>query len=255
MLLALDIGNTHIMIGVYDKAELVTCYRIATDRRKTSDEYGMILSALFSHDNIKFDRIRGIAISCVVPPIIGIFEELAKRYFKIEPLIVEPGIKTGMVLRYENPREIGADRIVNAVAAYERYRSSVIVVDFGTATTFCAVSEDGEYLGGIICPGIMISSEALFSHAARLPRVELVRPPTVIGRNTVRSMQSGLVYGAVGQVNEIVRRMKEEMGTAPKVIATGGLAPLIAKEAQEIDEIDVNLTLEGLRIIYERNQA
>ncbi|HAV20936.1 MAG: type III pantothenate kinase [Bacillota bacterium] len=255
MLLALDIGNTHIMVGVYNEAELVTCYRISTDRHKTSDEYAMVLHALLSYDDIEFSEVSGIAMSCVVPPLTVIFEELSKRYFKIEPLIVEPGIKTGMVLRYENPREIGADRIVNAVAAYEKYRSSVIIVDFGTATTFCAVSEDGEYLGGVICPGIMISSEALFSRAARLPRVELVRPPTVIGRNTVRSMQSGLIYGAVGQVNEIVRRIKDEMGTDPKVIATGGLAPLIAEEAEEIDDIDVNLTLEGLRIIYERNNS
>jgi type III pantothenate kinase len=215
----------------------------------------MVLCDLFSYNNIKFNEVSGIAISCVVPPIIGVFEELAVKYFNIKPLVVEPGIKTGMVLRYENPEEIGADRIANAVAAYEKYRSSAVVVDFGTATTFCAVSEDGDYIGGIICPGIMISSEALFAQAAKLPRVKLIRPATVIGQNTIRSMQAGLVYGAVGQVNEIVRRMKEEMGTNPRVIATGGLAPLIAKEAREIDEIDLNLTLEGLRIIYERNKA
>ncbi len=253
MLLVLDIGNTNIVLGVYRGSRLEMSSRMSTDWEKTADEYAMLVRDLLSFHGLDFPDIDGVAISCVVPPVVGTFEDLARRYCRCEPLVVEPGIKTGLVIKYENPKEVGADRIVNAVAALEKYGGPVIIVDFGTATTFCAVSEDGEYLGGVIAPGVGISSEALFQRAAKLPRVELVKPKTVIGRSTIRSMQSGIIYGAVGQVDEIVRRMKQEMGGHPRVVATGGLSPLIARESSEIDVIDPDLTLDGLRMLYERN--
>ncbi|MCR4403097.1 MAG: type III pantothenate kinase [Firmicutes bacterium] len=253
MILVLDIGNTNIVMGVYERERLIASCRMATDRQKTADEYAMLIRDLFSYHEIDFSGVSGVAISCVVPPVIGTFEDLARRYFHCEPVVVGPGVRTGMVIRYENPKEVGADRIVNAVAAYERYGGPVIVVDFGTATTFCAISASGEYLGGAIAPGIGISSEALFARAAKLPRVELTKPRSVIGRSTVSSMQSGIIYGTVGLVDEIVKRMKREMGGDPRVIATGGFAPLIAEDSSEIDVLDPNLTLEGLRILFERN--
>ena len=200
MILAIDVGNTNTVIGVFRGSELVSSYRVSTDRASTSDEYGMLMLQLLAFDSIPRSEIDGIIISSVVPPLIGVFETTCKKYFGHEPLVVGPGVRTGMSIRYENPKEVGADRIVNAVAGFELYGGPLIIVDFGTATTFCAISAEGEYLGGAIAPGVMISAEALYARAARLPRVELVKPPSVIGRNTVSSMQSGIIYGFAGQV-------------------------------------------------------
>ncbi|HHY47938.1 MAG TPA: type III pantothenate kinase [Firmicutes bacterium] len=253
MLLVIDIGNTNTVMGVYDGKRLVTDWRISTDRQKTADEYAMLLRELLGSAGLRTGDVDGIAISCVVPPVITAFEGMCAKYFKVIPMIVGPGTRTGMIIRYENPKEVGADRVVNAVAAYEQYGGPAIIVDFGTATTFCAISERGEYLGGVIAPGVGISSEALFQRAAKLPRVELIKPETVIGRNTVASMQSGIIYGFAGLVDAIVSRMKREMGREALVVATGGFAELIGTECREIDKIDPYLTLEGLRILYERN--
>jgi type III pantothenate kinase len=241
------------VLGVFQGRELVENWRLSTARHRTADEYGMLLRDLFAASNLSMTGIKAVVLSSVVPPINTTLETTCRKYFGVTPLTVGPGIKTGISIKYENPREVGADRIVNAVAGYEQYGGPLIIVDFGTATTFCAISEKGEYLGGAIAPGIGISTEALFARAAKLPRVELVKPPTVIGKNTINSMQSGIVYGFVGQVNEIVRRIKREMAGDPMVVATGGLAELIAGETPVIDKVDKYLTLHGLRIIYERN--
>jgi type III pantothenate kinase len=219
----------------------------------TVDEYGMLIYNLYKNSKVSPKAIKAIIISCVVPPMLHILEPLCKKYFNIKPMIVGPGIKTGMPIYYDNPREVGADRIVNAVAAFERYKGDIIVVDFGTATTFDYVSAKGEYMGGCICPGIMISSEALFQKAAKLPRIEIIRPKTVIGKDTVSSMQAGILYGYAGLVDGLVERIKEEVKSDPKVIATGGLAKIIASETKSIHVVDDMLTLEGLRIIYKRN--
>jgi type III pantothenate kinase len=253
MLFVMDIGNTGIVFGVYEDKHLIHSWRASSDRQKTADEYGMLVSQLFFHNGLSLDDIEGVVISSVVPPLMPEISRMCKEYLKKEPVLVGPGIRTALRIRYDNPREVGADRIVNAVAACELYGTPVIVVDFGTATTFCAIAAEGEYLGGVIAPGIGIASEALFQRAAKLPRVEIAKPETVVGRSTVRSMQSGIVYGFVGQVDEIVRRMKQELGWSCRVIATGGLAELIAGESSEIDEVCPNLTLEGLRLIYEMN--
>lgn len=254
MIFVMDVGNTNIVMGVYEGRKLLYHWRMGTDRDKTSDEYGMFLLNLFNSENLDIRKIEAVVLASVVPPIIYTIEHAIKKYLKIDPVSIGPGIKTGVNIKYENPKEVGADRIVNAVAAVELYGGPVIVVDFGTATTFCAISSKAEYIGGVICPGIKISAEALFQKAAKLPRIELVKPEYVIGRNTIVSMQSGIVYGYVGQVDYIVKRIKKEMKEdGIKVIATGGLARLIAEESETIDFVDGNLTLEGLRLIYEKN--
>ncbi|AGK99898.1 type III pantothenate kinase [Desulfoscipio gibsoniae] len=255
MILVFDVGNTNIVLGVFRGQELVENWRLSTARHRTADEYGMLLRDLFETTTVSMDDIKATLLSSVVPPINPTLEETCQKYFGLTPYIVGPGTKTGMPIKYENPREVGADRIVNAVAGYEQYGGPLIIVDFGTATTFCVISAKGEYLGGAIAPGIGISTEALFARAAKLPRVELVKPPSIIGKNTVNSMQSGIVYGFVGQVNEIVRRIKHEISGNPLVVATGGLAELIAGETPAIDRVDKYLTLNGLRIIYERNSG
>lgn len=258
MILVLDAGNTNIVVGVYDDDELIADWRLSTDSKRTADEYGIQVIQLFLQNKLDPSDVEGVIISSVVPNIMYSVEHMIKKYFEVDPLIVGPGIKTGINIKYDNPKEVGADRIVNAVAAYERYRKPLVIIDFGTATTFCAVNQNGDYLGGAICPGIKISSEALFERAAKLPRVELVKPEYVICKNTVMSMQSGIVYGYIGQVEYIVKKMKDEMiglgQSEPMVIATGGLAKLIGEDSKVIDIIDPYLTLEGLRIIYYKNK-
>ena len=255
MLLVIDVGNTTTVLGVFDRKRLVGNWRLTTTSRRTADEIGIVVLELFRLAGLRPKEISGIILSCVVPPLLNPFTDACKRYFSRAPLVVGPGIRTGMPILSRNPREVGADRIVNAVAAYERFRGEVIVVDFGTATTFDFVSGRGEYMGGVICPGMMISLDALYHRASKLPRVEFAKPKSVIGKDTVHSMQSGIYYGYVGLVDEIVTRMVEEAeGAEVRVIATGGFSELIGSESKTIEEVDPLLTLEGLRILFERNQ-
>ena len=253
MFLAIDVGNTNTVVGAFDGATLRHHWRLQTNQSRTADEYGILIRQMFDLSSLDVAKVNAVAISNVVPPLAFVLEQMVVRYFKVKPMFVGPGVKTGMPILYENPREVGADRVVNAVAAYERWRQGLIVVDFGTATTFDAISQKGEYLGGAICPGISISMDALSRAASKLPRVEFAKPPSVIGRNTVHSMQAGLVYGYVGLVDGICARMADELGFQPKVVATGGLAPLIAGISKSISEVDDHLTLDGLRIIHQRN--
>lgn len=257
MLLAIDVGNTNIVLGIFEGNRLLYDWRIATDKNRTSDEYGLLFEQIFEYNGISADDVDDVIISSVVPTLMHTLSAMSVKYFDKEPFVVGPGIRTGMNIKYENPRELGADRIVNAVAAYEKYGGPLIIVDFGTAITFCAISKEGDYLGGVITPGIKISSEALFSKTAKLPKVELVKPKNVIGRNTVNSIQSGLVYGYIGLVDYIIERMIEELkdeGEVKNVVGTGGFATLISSESKYINKVDKMLTLEGLRIIYERNK-
>lgn len=254
MLLVIDVGNTNTVLGLYRDKELVRSWRLHTDKARTGDEWAMIVHELFGLSGLHFTDVSDAIISCVVPPVLFALEGFCRDYLKREAYVVGPGIRTGMPILYDNPGEVGADRIVNAVAAYARWRCSLIVVDFGTATTFDVITARGEYLGGAISPGLVISAEALYQRASKLPRVAIACPPQVIARNTVNSMQAGLFYGYVGLVDGIVMRMKQELHDDPCVLATGGLAGLIAPYSQTIDEVEPDLTLDGLRIIFERNR-
>jgi type III pantothenate kinase len=255
MLLAIDIGNTDITLGVFEGEELRATWHMATGIHRMADEYAALLLNLMHHRSIEIADIKEIALCSVVPPLIATFEELFQRYFDTSPLIVGAGVKTGVRIRMDNPREVGADRIVNAAAAHHLYGGPVIITDLGTATTFDAVSKEGDYLGGVIASGISTAAEALFMRAAMLPRVELARPNNVIGTNTTSAMQSGLIYGYVGLVEGIVARIRRELGQKATVVATGGYAELIARETTVIDEINLNLTLIGLRLIYLMNKS
>ncbi|MBN1231587.1 MAG: type III pantothenate kinase [Anaerolineales bacterium] len=254
MLLTIDIGNTNLTLGLYEGKSLGARWRLATVHDRMPDEYGLQFLGLFEHVNIPVSEIKGICMSSVVPPLTGKIEEACQRYLDQKPLLVESGVKTGVRILYEDPKAVGADRIADAAAVQHFYGGPACVVDFGTATTFNAINENGDYLGGAIAPGIGISSEALFSRTAKLPRVDLKRPASVIGRNTPAAMQSGLLFGYLSLVEGMVRRFQEEMGQKMKVIATGGFAMVVASETEVVDEIAPWLTLDGLRIIWELNQ-
>lgn len=253
MLLAVDIGNTNIVIGVFHREKLKATWHFATDVHKMADEYASTLLNLLPREGLGFADIDEAIVSSVVPPLVATFEELCKRYLQVSPMVVGAGIKTGVRIRTDNPREVGADRVVNAAAAHQLYGGPLIVIDFGTATTFDAVSAEGDYLGGAIAPGIGIAAEVLFERTAKLPRVELVPPKKAIGKNTITSMQSGIIFGYIGLVEGIVARMRQELGEGTRVITTGGLADLVARETKIIDVVEPDLTLIGLRLIHELN--
>src|SRR5262245_13137068 len=258
MLLAIDIGNTNIVLGVFEKSSLVQSWRLQTLRERTSDELGLLVDGLFAQSRIDRSKVKGIILGSVVPPLTGTMQAMVQRYFGLTALTVDPARNAGMPIRYENPSEVGADRILNAIAALELFGTKgrpIVVCDFGTATTLDAVSAGGEYLGGAICPGVTISADALFQRAARLPRIEVRKPDRVIGRTTVGAMESGLFFGYVGMVEGLVRRMTAELGGNALCVATGGLAAVIAPETQLIDHVDIDLTLHGLRIVWERNST
>lgn len=255
VLLAIDVGNTNMTIGIFDGSKLKANWRIATGVHRMPDEYASLLLNLFERQGIDVSKITDAILCSVVPPLIGVFEEMCRRYLKISPLVIEAGVKTGVRISMDNPREVGTDRIVNAVAAHKLYGGAVIVIDLGTATTFDAVSEEGDYLGGAIAPGIAIATEALFSRTAVLPRVELTYPKQAIGRNTVAAMQSGIVFGYAGLIEGIVNRIQQELEGKAKVVATGGYADLLARVTPVIEEVNPDLTLIGLRLIYEMNKA
>jgi type III pantothenate kinase len=254
MLLAIDIGNTNVVLGVFDNERLVENWRVGTNTQITPDEYAMIFKDLFGFAGIEFRQISGVILSSVVPPLLPVMTDMSTKYFRIAPLVVKHTLKTGITIISDNPKEVGADRIVNAAAAYKLYGGPIIIVDFGTATTFCAVTKTGDYLGGAITPGVKISAEALFQRASKLPRVELSKPPKVIGSDTISAMQAGIVYGYAGLVDGIVERMKKELAADARVVATGGLAELVSPETKTIQEIRPQLTLEGLRFLYEINR-
>jgi type III pantothenate kinase len=258
MLLAIDVGNTNIVLGVFDSSTLIRSWRLHTQRERTADELGLLVDGLFAHSKIDRMRVRGVILGSVVPPLTTTTRAMVEQYFGVKALTIEPGLDTGMPILYDNPSEVGADRIVNGVAAYEQFGRGagrpLIVVDFGTATTLDAITASGEYLGGAICPGVQISADALFQRAARLPRIDVRKPDRVVGRTTVGAMESGLFYGYVGMVEGLVRRMSDELGGNALCVATGGLAAVIAPETPLIEHIDPDLTLHGLRIVWERNQ-
>jgi type III pantothenate kinase len=254
ILLAIDIGNTNTLVGLMEDSAIIGSWRLTTVRDRTADEHGVLIKNLLALGGFSDRKIAGIAISCVVPPLLPSIREMAVKYFGCEPFIVQPGIKTGMPILYEHPQEVGADRIVNSVAGYRKYGGPCIVIDLGTATTFDAVSAKGEYLGGIIAPGILISAEALFQRAAKLPRVEIREPEEVIGRNTVSAMQSGIYYGYLGLIEKIISMIQEQLGDNTTTVATGGLAPLIAKRTPSIHHIHPDLIMEGLQILFDMNR-
>jgi type III pantothenate kinase len=254
MLLAIDVGNTNIALGVFDGEALLATWNVATDIDKTADEYAVLLLNLLPREGLNLSDIDHVSIACVVPPLLTVFEDLSQRYFKISPLVVGPGVKTGVRICTDNPREVGADRVANAAAAHHLYSGPLILIDFGTATTLDVLSKEGDYLGGAIAPGILISAEALFERASKLPRVELVPPEHAIGKNTVNTMQSGIIFGYVGLIESLVKRMNRELGQEAYVVATGGLAKIIAGQTKVVKAVNMHLTLIGLRLIHELNR-
>ena len=257
MLLVIDVGNSNIVFGVYKDKELIYDWRISTAKEKTSDEYGLTFEQIFNYHGIGIDEISDVIVSSVVPNLMHTLPNMSRKYFNKEPIVVGPGVKTGMNILYDNPKEVGADRIVNGVAAYEKYGGPLIVVDIGTAITFDVINKKGDYLGGVICPGIRISADALFMRTAKLPKVEIVKPDKVIGKTTIESIQSGMVYGYIGLIDYIIEKIIEETAlnyNDYRIIGTGGFAQLIGNQSKYIEKMDKLLTLEGLRIVYERNK-